>query len=191
MNYIKPRSLKYSFKDLEPFLSENMLSFHYKSLYCMYVKTFNKALKNRFTSIVHVIKSNTFLGSHIKYIALQIYNHNFYWKSMINPRMSIISYFVKQIIIDNFCSIEIFKFLFFQNCLSVFGNGWVWLAKVNNKLIIICTKNSDSLINTIYKPVLVCDIWEHSYNIDYKSSKLKYLQAWWNVINWDEVGREC
>jgi Fe-Mn family superoxide dismutase len=85
-----------------------------------------------------------------------------------------------------FESIYKFKEAFTLQAISNFGSGWTWLALTpDNKLEIISTDDAETLVNTPNKPLLVIDVWEHAYYIDYRNARPKYIEAFWNVVNWD------
>ena len=119
--------------------------------------------------------------------ALQAFNIEYSWNSMSPQSSHSIPKSVKQILIDNFISIDCLREQFIQKSLHLFGEGWVWIVKDNRRLRIICTKNANSPISLGFQPILACNLWHASYNFDYGTSKLRYLEAWWNIINWNFV----
>lgn len=92
-----------------------------------------------------------------------------------------------------FGSLEEFKNKFSQAAFSIFGSGWAWLVKrkdqdfYNIKLEIITTSNANTPITDELQPLLTCDVWEHAYYIDYRNARAKYIEAFWNIVNWNFV----
>jgi len=72
---------------------------------------------------------------------------------------------------------------------SVFGSGWAWLVSGREGLAIVTTPNQDSPVSSGQRPILGLDVWEHAYYLNYQNRRLDYIKAWWNVVNWDQAGR--
>ncbi|EPY27997.1 superoxide dismutase, Fe-Mn family [Strigomonas culicis] len=120
--------------------------------------------------------------------AAQIWNHNFYWNSLspiFNQHPSDILLKSIELKWGNF---ENFKESFTRSALSNFGSGWTWLVKkTDGSLDIVNTSNANTPIITEDKALLTCDVWEHAYYIDYRNSRAKYLENFWEIINWNFV----
>jgi Fe-Mn family superoxide dismutase len=83
-----------------------------------------------------------------------------------------------------------FKEQFTKACIGRFGSGWGWLIRdASGKLAIESTPNQDSPVMENKAPILGCDVWEHAYYLKYQNRRPDYVAAWWNVVNWTEVGR--
>jgi Fe-Mn family superoxide dismutase len=118
--------------------------------------------------------------------AAQVWNHNFYWKSMKPGGGGQPTGKIADAIKHSFGSFEEFKKKFMEAGNNHFGSGWVWLVRDdNNKLEIIDLHDAGNPLTMGKVPVLTCDVWEHAYYIDYKNDRAKYLEVWWNVVNWD------
>ena len=79
-----------------------------------------------------------------------------------------------------------FKKKFSEAATTHFGSGWAWLVqKPDGALDVIATHDADSPVAHNIKPILTCDVWEHAYYIDYRNARAKYVEAWWNLVNWD------
>ncbi len=91
-------------------------------------------------------------------------------------------------ITQTFGDLEKFKEEFAKTAAGVFGSGWAWLVKdKSGKLMIISTTNQDSPLMQNLTPILVLDVWEHAYYLKYQNKRADYIDAWWNVVNWDAV----
>jgi Fe-Mn family superoxide dismutase len=85
----------------------------------------------------------------------------------------------------SFGSFEKFKEQFSDASATLFGSGWAWVVKEGDKLSIVQTKDADNPMTQGKQPILTCDVWEHAYYIDYRNARPKYIEAFWNVINWE------
>ncbi len=91
-------------------------------------------------------------------------------------------------IVDKWGNIESFQTEFNKVALATFGSGWTWLVKKpDGSFDIISTSNAATPLTTENKPLLTCDVWEHAYYIDYRNARAKYLENFWNVVNWAKV----
>ncbi|HVA64941.1 MAG TPA: superoxide dismutase, partial [Terriglobales bacterium] len=116
-------------------------------------------------------------------------NHSMFWAIMKpggggEPRGALAQAIQKQ-----FGGFEPFKARFNDAGLKRFGSGWAWLVLKGGQLEVISTANQDSPIMDDYYPVMGNDVWEHAYYLRYQNRRADYLAAWWNVVNWDEIGR--
>tara|TARA_Y100000590_G_C15686533_1_gene1001851 strand:- start:1670 stop:2140 length:471 start_codon:yes stop_codon:yes gene_type:complete len=120
--------------------------------------------------------------------ASQHWNHNLFWKCMKpNGGGSMPSKLEKKIV-EDFGSIEQFKKEFVQSGITQFGSGWCWLSLKNDKLVVSKTANAANTLIDNMKPILGCDVWEHSYYIDYKNRRPEYLNNFFDkLINWEFV----
>ena len=187
INFMK---LPYKFSALQPYISKETIETHYKTHYLNCIKNIYQTLGIQYyhyLSLNMIIKSKLMNQEYIYQNILEIFNHNFYWQSMLPKGESSIQKTTHQILIDNFMSIDNFIYLFSQACISHKGAGWVWLVKRKNKLIILTTNNNSSIISNKHIPILACDVWEHAYYLDYNNNKKYYIQAWINLINWNFI----
>lgn len=123
--------------------------------------------------------------------AAQVWNHNFFWqclapKGRSEPREQL------AIVIDrNFGSFDQFKRKFTEVALDLFGSGWVWLVeKGKGTLSIEPLAGAGNPLTKDWKPVLVCDVWEHAYYVDYRNDRSKFLEAYWGLVNWEFAGKQ-
>ena len=118
--------------------------------------------------------------------AAQIWNHTFYWNSLTpngggEPTGAIADAINKQ-----FGSFADFKEKFTTSAGTLFGSGWAWLVKNSDgTLSIEQTTNADCPLTKGQTPILTCDVWEHAYYIDYRNARPDYINAFWNLVNWD------
>ena len=116
-------------------------------------------------------------------------NHSFFWTSMTPKEGSSMTDDLKEKIGTTFESTESFKTKFTEAAISVFGSGWAWLTIKNGELSVTTTPNQDNPLMNGATPLLGLDVWEHAYYLRYQNRRPEYIDAWWNVINWEEVSR--
>ena len=182
-------ALPYALDALEPYISKETLEYHYGKHHQTYVNNLNNII-----TAGHDLENKTLEevinNSHVGVFnnAAQIWNHTFYWNSLSPNGGWTPSGRIAKLIEEEFESIYKFKEAFSLQAISNFGSGWTWLALTpENKLEIISTDDAETLVNTPNKPLLVIDIWEHAYYVDYRNARPKYVEAFWNVVNWDFV----
>jgi Fe-Mn family superoxide dismutase len=173
---------------LAPYMSEETLNFHYGKHHQTYVNTLNKLIADSpyaNSSLEDIVKQ---AEGPIFNNAAQHWNHSFFWNCLApnaggEPRGAIAA-----AIKDQFESFAKFRERFSSIGLATFGSGWVWLVKENNgKLAIESTSNAVNPLRQNRKAILTCDVWEHAYYIDYRNERAKFLEAFWNVVNWNFV----
>lgn len=200
-------ALPYVQEALAPHISANTISFHYGKHHAGYVKNLNglvKGMKYEKLTLERIIKStyNQFLLSSIYNNAAQTWNHTFYWNSLkpesgdkAKPAGKLLALINAQFghFSDNTKDANSawtnagFKEKLFDAAKGHFGSGWVWVVlNKQNKLEILTTKNADSpLTKSGYVPLLVIDVWEHAYYLDYQNGRAGYLTAVFdNILNW-------
>lgn len=115
-------------------------------------------------------------------------NHSLFWR-LLSPGGGRPSGALAEAIDDNFGSLEEFQGKFSAVAANHFGSGWAWLFMARKRLVIYSLPNQDSPLMVGETPLLGLDLWEHSYCLKYEWRRLDYIDAFWNVVNWDEVGR--
>jgi Fe-Mn family superoxide dismutase len=175
---------------LEPSISAETLSFHYDKHHRGYIDKLNKQVQGtRFENmslnqIVTNARAST--DSDIFNNAAQAWNHDFLWKSMSpkgggNPRRSL-----KLLLDGAYKNTDNFKAEFRKSALSQFGSGWAWLVLEGGKPRVLSTSNAESPVGSDSIPLLVLDVWEHAYYIDYRNDRAKYVDEFLdNLVNWD------
>lgn len=169
---------------LEPNISKEIIHYHYDKHHKAYVDNLNKLIKDteyENMSLGQIIaKANS---GPIFNNAAQIFNHTFYWHSMSpNSKFDSKSEIGKQIIKD-FKSIDKFEKEFLEKGKKLFGSGWIFVTKKNNKIVIVPTHNADGPPGECTL-LFVMDVWEHGYYLQYKNERPKYIEAFCKIINW-------
>ena len=173
---------------LEPHISKTTIEFHYGKHHQTYVDNLNKLIigtefENSTLEEI-VLKSSGGIFNN----AAQVWNHTFYWncltpKSNLKPEGKLLDAIEKE-----FGSYEEFKEKFTNSAVTLFGSGWAWLVKnKEGKLEIVQTSNAENLIRQDKTPLLVCDVWEHAYYIDYRNNRAAYIEAFWKMVDWKTV----
>ena len=189
-------NLPYGYKDLEPYISEEILTLHHSKHHAGYVNNLNTAiekhpelfdksaeellidLQNIPEDIRTAVRNNG--GGHV--------NHSMFWKIMSKNGGREPSGELAEEIKKTFGSFSEFQQKFNDEGLKRFGSGWVWLIKnKSGALEIVSTTNQDNPISDGNKPIMGNDVWEHAYYLQYKNVRADYLKAWWNLVNWPEI----
>ena len=192
MNFELPK-LDYNNNALSPIMSEETLDLHHGKHHQTYINNLNNFIKG--TDMESMTLENIILNSSkdktkvgIFNNASQHWNHNLFWKCMKPNGGGTMPSKLKKRILDNFGSIEKFKKDFIEAGTTQFGSGWCWLSIQNDKLVVTKTANAANPLIDNMKPILGCDVWEHSYYIDYKNRRPEYLKNFFEkLINWEFV----
>jgi superoxide dismutase, Fe-Mn family len=185
--------LEYGYNSLEPFIDVQTMSFHHDKHHQTYTDKLNAALekhpelnfKNAEELLINLDKIPEDIRKAVKNNGGGYVNHSFFWKIM--KKDVEIKGKIKEAIEENFGTFENFKEKFTDASLNLFGSGWVWLVVNNKELEIISTLNQDSPLSLGKIPILVIDLWEHAYYLKYQNRRADYVNAFFNVINWDKV----
>ena len=187
-DFYKVPALPYGLDALEPVLSRELVDLHYNKHTAGYYKKTNDLVGGSgfeglpLEDLVRVTEGDLFNQ------AAQAWNHEFYWSCLAPPETKNISREFDRVLSANFGSFEVFKELFSNLALDLFGSGWAWLTRLSDgKLIIDCRQNADTPIADDCRPLLTCDVWEHAYYLDYRNERETYLDAFWRIVNWDFV----
>ena len=192
MNFELPK-LDYKSNALSPIMSEETLDLHHGKHHQTYINNLNNFIKG--TDMESMTLENIILNSSkdktkvgIFNNASQHWNHNLFWKCMKPNGGGTMPSKLEKRILDNFGSIEKFKKDFIEAGTTQFGSGWGWLSIQNDKLVVTKTANAANPLIDNMKPILGCDVWEHSYYIDYKNRRPEYLNNFFDkLINWEFV----
>lgn len=180
--------LPYDLSALEPHISKETLEYHYGKHHQAYVNNLNNLVKgtefeNMFLEDI-IRKSSGGIFNN----AAQIWNHTFYFNGFKPKGGGEPTGALAKAINDTFGSFTAFKEKFSQAAASQFGSGWAWLVRnAQGKLEIVATSNAGNPMTDGKTPLLTCDVWEHAYYIDYRNARPKYIEHFWEIINWDFV----
>jgi Fe-Mn family superoxide dismutase len=171
---------------LAPHISAETLDFHYGKHHKAYVDKLNTLVPGtEFAgmSLEDIIKKSS---GGIFNNAAQIWNHTFYWHSMSPNGGGEPSGDLLTAIEKSFGTVAEFKSQFTQAAIGQFGSGWAWLVKkADGSLAITTTANAETPLTGDDTPLFTCDVWEHAYYIDTRNARPKYLENFWQVINWE------
>jgi Fe-Mn family superoxide dismutase len=176
---------------LAPTISAETIDYHYGKHHKAYVDNLNKfaeGSKYASMSLEEVVKASQGQASEKKIFnnSAQVWNHTFFWNSLApkaggNPTGAIAGAIDKA-----FGSFADFKTKFSEAAAGQFGSGWAWLVKnADGSLAIEATPNAETPFAVGKTCVLTIDVWEHAYYIDYRNARPKFIEAWWNLVNWD------
>lgn len=192
-------ALPYAFNALEPHIDARTMEFHHDKHHAGYVKTLNEALNKhpelKSKSVEQLLRDIKSVPEDIRTTVRNNggghVNHSMYWKIMKPNGGGAPTDAIASAIKSNFGSFDAFKLQFNEAGSKQFGSGWVWLIRSRNggKLSIITTPNQDSPFMEGHYPIMGNDVWEHAYYLKYQNRRADYLNAWWNVLNWDEINK--
>jgi len=182
--------LPYAYDALQPFMSKETLEYHHDKHHQAYVTNGNKLLEGsglEGKSLEDIVKQSYSKNAGLFNNAGQHYNHILFWKWMKpNGGGTKIPGALSKAIESDLGGYDKFKADFVQAGTTQFGSGWCWLSFQNGKLAITKTPNGENPLVHGGTPILGCDVWEHSYYIDYRNRRPDYLNAWVDsLINWD------
>lgn len=187
--------LPYPYDALEPYIDARTMEIHHDKHHQKYVDDLNAALakhpefehKSLIDLLTHLDTLPEDIRTAVRNNAGGDYNHSQFWLMMkkggSQPKGKI-----RDEILKTFKSFDNFKTQFNAAAKSRFGSGWAWLSiDQDGKLTITSTPNQDNPITQGLSPVLGLDVWEHAYYLKYQNRSPDYIDAWWNVVNWDQV----
>ncbi len=178
--------LPYAKDALQPHISAETLEYHHGKHHQTYVTNLNNMIKGteyENLSLEEIIKKST--GGVFNNSA-QVWNHTFFWNCMSPNGGGAPTGKVADAINAKWGSFDKFKEEFNKSALGNFGSGWTWLVqKTDGSVDIVNTSNAGTPLTTSDKPLLTADVWEHAYYIDYRNARAKFLEAFWNVANWE------
>jgi len=180
--------LPFSKDALKPHISEETIEYHYGKHHKAYVDNLNKLIAG--TEFENMTLEEIILKSKgpIFNNAAQAWNHTFFWNCLSPNGGGKPSGQLLQEIEKYFGSFEEFKSQFSNAAITLFGSGWAWLAKKpDSSLEIIQASNAGNPLTEGKKPLLTIDVWEHAYYIDYRNARPKFVEAFWEIVNWDFV----
>ncbi|RZJ84796.1 MAG: superoxide dismutase [Fe] [Massilia sp.] len=181
-------ALPYAKDALQPHISAETLEYHHGKHHQTYVTNLNNMIKGteyENMSLEEIIQKST--GGVFNNSA-QVWNHTFFWNCMSPNGGGAPTGKVADAINAKWGSFDKFREEFNKSALGNFGSGWTWLVqKTDGSVDIVNTSNAGTPLTTTDKPLLTADVWEHAYYIDYRNARAKFLDAFWNVANWEFV----
>lgn len=188
--------LPYAYNALEPHIDGMTMEIHYTKHHTAYIKKVNDAIASEKISassekdfFAHASK----LSATAKNNGGGAWNHNFFWEIMKPGGGGTPSGKIGEAINGSFGSFDKFKEQFSDAASKRFGSGWAWLVSDGGKLKIGSTANQDNPLMDSSEikgtPLLGLDVWEHAYYLKYQNKRADYINAWYNVVNWDEVAK--
>jgi len=182
--------LPYAKNALEPHISAETLEYHHGKHHQTYVTNLNNLIKGtefENLSLEEIVLKST--GGMFNNAA-QVWNHTFYWNCMKPNGGGEPTGALADAINKKFGSFAAFKDEFSKLSVGTFGSGWGWLVKnPDGSVELMSTSNAGTPMTSGKKALLTCDVWEHAYYIDYRNLRAKYVESFWNLVNWDFVAR--
>lgn len=191
--------LPYDYDALAPYISAQIQQLHHDKHHQAYVDNLNKALEKhpdwQNKSIEEIITSLDQVPEDVRTMVRNNggghYNHSMFWEMMApkngtgqEPTGTLLDK-----IQHAFGDIATFKEQFGTGATKIFGSGWQWLVVDNGEVKLMSTPNQDSPLTQGFTPILGLDVWEHAYYLQYYNKRADYIDAWWNIVNWDDVAR--
>jgi len=197
MIMFKLPELPYEYDSLAPYISADIQHLHHTRHHATYVKNLNDALTSypelQNKSIEEILTSLSTLPEEIKTVVRNNggghYNHSQFWQMMHPKGGGDPTGSLKNALEDQFGDIKTFKEDFSKCALKIFGSGWQWLVLENGKLTLTTTPNQDSPLTEGKIPLLGLDVWEHAYYLQYYNKRPDYIDAWWNIVHWEDVAK--
>src|SRR5438552_16489996 len=190
--------LSYEYDALEPYIDTSTMHLHHDKHHAAYVNNLNAALKDQaqFASMDvdelmhHINDVPENIRTAVRNNGGGHANHSMFWQIMTSNGGGEPTGELASAIQQAFGSFDAFKSAFNDAGVKRFGSGWAWLVlDRNGKLQVISTANQDSPLMEGLYPVMGNDVWEHAYYLKYQNRRPEYLNAWWNVVNWDEIAK--
>ena len=187
--------LPYAFDALEPYIDAKTMEIHHDKHHGAYVTNLNKALEGNADlqklSVEQLIAQIDRVPENIRTAVRNNggghANHSMFWKIMKKGGGGEPKGELADAIKSTFGSFADFKTKFNQAATTRFGSGWAWLFSKDGKLTLESLPNQDNPLMSGGKPVMGLDVWEHAYYLKYQNRRPEYIEAWWNVVNWDEI----
>ncbi len=180
--------LPYAKDALVPHISAETIEYHYGKHHKAYVDNLNRLIPGtefEKMSLEEIIKKSS---GGIFNNAAQIWNHTFYWNCLSPTGGGEPTGQISGVLAQQFGSFVNLKEQFTNAAVTLFGSGWAWLVKnTDGNLSVEATSNAGTPLKEGKQALLTCDVWEHAYYIDYRNARAKYVETFWNLVNWDFV----
>ncbi|TDO04798.1 superoxide dismutase [Sunxiuqinia elliptica] len=195
MSFELPK-LNYAYDALEPYIDARTMEIHHSKHHAAYTSKLNDAVKGtdlEGKTIEELLANVSAHSAAVRNNGGGFYNHNLYWEIMTPGGASQPEGDLLNAINGSFESVENFKDAFANAAATRFGSGWAWLVKQGDSLVVSSTPNQDNPLMDVADvkgtPILGIDVWEHAYYLKYQNKRPDYIEAFWKVINWDEVAK--
>jgi Fe-Mn family superoxide dismutase len=190
-------ALPYPFDALEPHIDKQTMEIHHGKHHAAYVNNLNAALEKhaglQSKSVEDLLRGINTVPEEIRTAVRNNggghANHSMFWQIMGPHAGGQPTGAVADAITSSFGSFEAFKEQFAKAAMGRFGSGWAWVIDQGGKLVIESSANQDSPLMEGKKIVFGLDVWEHAYYLKYQNRRADYVDAWWNVVNWNEVNK--
>lgn len=189
-------SLPYAYDALEPHIDARTMEIHYTKHHAAYVNKLNAAIEGTEMAGKSLEEIFQIMGDNaaVRNNGGGVYNHNLFWKVLSPTGGGDPTGDIAQAINDTFGNINAFKEAFNKAAATRFGSGWAWLCVHDEGKLEICsTANQDNPLmpgsGCSGTPILGLDVWEHAYYLNYQNRRPDYINAFWDIVNWEEVSR--
>ncbi len=185
-------NLPYSYDALEPHIDARTMEIHHGKHHAAYTTNLNNAIAGTDLENLSIeeVMVNGFENNAVRNNGGGFYNHNLFWE-LLSPTGGTVTPTMEAAINEAFGSFDAFKELFVKAAMTRFGSGWAWLCVKDGKLEVCSTPNQDNPlmpgVGCSGFPILGLDVWEHAYYLNYQNRRPDYVQAFFNVINWEVV----
>ena len=190
--------LPYDYNALEPYMDAKTMETHHAKHHAGYTAKLNKALEaypefyemDIVDILADLSKVPTDVRTAVRNNGGGYYHHNLWWPQLGAGKGGAPTGKLAQAIDETFDSFDAFQKEFNANAMGVFGSGWAWLVKDSSgKLSVVKTPNQDSPVSIGLTPILAIDVWEHAYYLKYQNRRNEFVANFWNVVDWDVVGK--
>ncbi len=181
-------TLPYAKDALQPHISAETIEYHYGKHHQAYVTNLNNLIKG--TEFEALSLEDIILQSAggVFNNAAQVWNHTFYWNCLSPNGGGAPAGALADAINAKWGSFDAFKEAFSKAAVGTFGSGWAWLVKnTAGELEIVSTSNAATPMTNGQTALMTCDVWEHAYYVDYRNARPKYVEIFWNLVNWNFV----
>jgi len=189
-------NLPYAYDALEPHFDARTMEIHHSRHHAAYTNNLNAAVDGTVMSgksIEELLKSISNYPVAVRNNGGGFYNHNLFWEILSPKGGGVPGGDLLIAINSNFGSFDKFRETFNAAAMSRFGSGWAWLVVIKGKMVVTSSPNQDNplmdLAEVKGKPILGIDVWEHAYYLKYQNRRAEYVDAFWNLINWEEVNK--
>ncbi|HAN55074.1 MAG TPA: superoxide dismutase [Fe] [Betaproteobacteria bacterium] len=183
-------ALPYAKDALQPHISAETIEYHYGKHHQAYVTNLNNLIKGTEFEAMSlediIMKSSAGVFNN----AAQVWNHTFYWNCLSPNGGGAPTGALADAINAKWGSFDAFKEAFSKAAVGTFGSGWAWLVKgKDGALDIVSTSNAATPMTNGQTALMTCDVWEHAYYVDYRNARPKYVEGFWNLVNWNFVSK--